>query len=118
MSVANSWYQKEVDELLDRILSITNREDLINLFDDILTPREINDCARRMKALEMIREGASYSQIRDKLGLADNTIAKISANVGFGFRRSFSKVGNPKVHNKRKKTKILPGYKGAPAIRI
>jgi TrpR-related protein YerC/YecD len=118
MSVTNRWYQKEVDELLESIVAIDNKDELASLFEKVLTPREINDCARRLKAKKMLESGASYSQVRDMVGLADAAIARISSSIGFGFRRSYSNVGSPSSKSKRRKIKVLPSYKGTPAIRL
>jgi uncharacterized protein YerC len=118
MSLTNKWYQKEVDELLDEILSTSSRGELGGLLNVILTPREINDCARRLKALRMLKDGKSYSQIYDKVGLCDSSVAKLSAGAGYGFRRSFSKVGESAPARRRKKVTILPKYKGVPALKI
>lgn len=99
------------------ISSLNSPEETFELFDKILTPREINDMARRMTALEMLDEGRSYSDITMRLGMSSNTISRISAKAGFGFRRCSSKViDNNTRLPKIEKSKIR--YKGAPTYKI
>jgi TrpR-related protein YerC/YecD len=98
-----SWYQKEIDEMIVEIAGITDISNLKDYLGRVLTPREINDMARRNKVRKMLEEGNSYSDISLKLGASTVLISKVSAQIGYGFRRSSS-------HTKKEKTaKIDPG---------
>lgn len=106
--------------MIKTIAETRSPEAVCDLFDKILTPREINDMARRMMVLEMLEANQSYAEIAMKLGMSSNTISKISAKIGYGFRRS----GPGTVSGKKEKLK-LPRlvqsnrkYKGAPTYTI
>jgi TrpR-related protein YerC/YecD len=114
----NKWCEKEIQKMIVIISSLNGPKEIFELFDKILTPREINDMARRMTALEMLDEGKSYLDIAMELGMSSNTISRISTKNGFGFRRCSPKViddNNIKLP-KIEKSKIR--YKGAPTYKI
>jgi len=83
----NKWCQKEIDQMILLISKTKNPEELRAVFELILTPREINDMARRLVALSMLQEGRNYTDISMELGLGPSTISRISSGIGFGFRR-------------------------------
>jgi len=109
------WFQKEIDELIKDIANATTELEVIKLFETVLTPREINDIARRLKILKMIKEGKSYLEIQDVLNVSSGVISRVSANVGFGFRRSNKTVEIPESNNIKVKKRIIK-YKGATPI--
>ncbi len=88
MSKRLVWHDEEVVEVLDLILESKNRDELRNIFDRILTPREINDIGRRYKALKMIDEGRSYADIRTSTGMSPVTISRLGSKCGFGFQKA------------------------------
>lgn len=114
------WYQKEIGELLSTILKTKDQRELTMLFDRILTPREINDMARRLKALELLGKGKSYSEISEKLGLSPVIISRLANKIGYGFRRS-SKISAKRDGSIAKKStspKRTIRYKGMPVFRV
>lgn len=90
------WHKKEVEEVIDLILHCKKREEVENIFDKILTPREINDIARRYKVLKMIDTGSSYSDIITETGMSSVTVARISMQCGYGFQKSLKTETKPK----------------------
>ena len=88
----NKWCQKEIAEMIEAVAGCKRPEDVCGLYDVILTPREINDMARRYKVIEMLEEGHSYAEIREAVGVGSDTIGRISSKIGFGFRRVHSTV--------------------------
>lgn len=116
MKSISLWNPRLVDKLVSKVFETKNKEELVSLMDRILTTREINDAARRLETIEMLDSGSSYAEIREKVGLSDPAIAKLSAKIGFGFRRGVTQV--EKTKSKRKKVTILPRYKGVPAFKI
>jgi uncharacterized protein YerC len=98
----------------------TNKEDEVDiLFDAILTPREINDMARRLAAIRMLNQGSSYLDVRRELGLNPNTIARLSGHIGYGFRRSYLSVKQADPQKEKKLRRPIRRYKGAiPIYRI
>ena len=88
MSKRLIWHKNEIQEVIELLLSCNKKEEIELMFDRILTPREINDIARRYKALKMIEEGCSYGDIMIKTGMSSVTISRLSMKCGYGFRKS------------------------------
>jgi TrpR-related protein YerC/YecD len=95
------WYEKEIKGMVSEVSKITDCLEMERYLGKILTPREINDMARRLKISKMLEEGKSYSEISNAIGASPTLISKVSAQIGFGFRRS------AKVPDK-KKEKVDP----------
>lgn len=110
----NSWLEKEVEELISVIAKATDERQVEDLLDRILTPREINDMARRLRVASMLEDGRSYFEISEKLKMSPNTISKISHKIGYGFRRSSVKNKISVTGTKRRRRVIR--YKKAPTI--
>jgi len=116
----NKWCKKEIDELLSLIASTRNDQEVYFLLDLILTPREINDMARRLKVLKMLEDGKSYSDIVCEIGISRHTISRVSEKIGFGFRRSKSSFGR-KQEKQKIRFKIVRSrvkYKGVQTYKI
>ena len=119
MSKRYIWHKKNIEEVIDVLLGCKKREEVELLFDRILTPREINDISRRYKALRMLEEESSYSDVMVKTGLSSFTISRLSAKCGFGFRKSsgMKKVEKPKQKINNREYKTIK-YKGIPVIKV
>jgi len=98
MSKRLVWHKDEIQEVISLLLSCKKNQDIEVIFDRVLTPREINDIARRYKALKMIDEGKSYTDIMQETGMSSVTISRLSMKCGYGFRKS---SGIKKVKSKR-----------------
>lgn len=115
----NKWCEKEIFNMIKLVAKAGDTKEVIEVFDKILTPREINDMARRLAVLKMIKEGKSYQNISMSLGMSSATISRISSKIGFGFRRCDTKILGKKreiIRPRIKKSKIK--YKGAPTYKI
>jgi TrpR-related protein YerC/YecD len=111
----NNWCEKEIRELVKLISEINDVKEVEKLFDLILTPREINDMAKRLKIKKMLEAGSSYLEIERELRVSPVIISRISNSVGYGFRRSYAGVGK-KTKSKTKTPKRTIKYKGATPI--
>jgi len=109
------WHDQEVLGVFDLMLECEKREDIRNIFDRILTPREINDIGRRYKALIMIDEGRSYADIRMKTGMSPTTINRLSAKCGFGFSKN-SGLRKNEQRRRSQKGRAMLKYKGVKVI--
>jgi len=110
MSERLVWHDKEILDVVDLVLRCKNRAEIRGIFDKVLTPREINDIGRRYKALTMIDEGRSYTDIRLATGMSPVTINRLGGKCGFGFRKS-SGLSNQKKKGTSNYRKTL-NYKG------
>lgn len=118
----NKWCEKEIEEMLEQVAEANNAEEVSEVFERILTPREINDAARRLAIIKMLEQGESYSSISMRLGVSSGVISKISVGSGYGFRRSdYKALAKIKPKEKAKLPHLVESkirYKGTPTYKI
>jgi TrpR-related protein YerC/YecD len=68
---------RDIDDLYTTILRLENIEECRRFFRDLLTENEIQECAERWKAAQMLAGGASYMDIERETGLSSRTIARV-----------------------------------------
>lgn len=109
-------HKEEIDQLIKIVAKAKTPKEVEKIFDFILTPREINDIARRLKVLEMLKDGKSYTDIQSKLGISPIVIGRVSGKIGFGFstRSKTGQKNNSKISNKSSNSPLR--YKGAPTL--
>lgn len=114
MSV-DRWFEKEIDKMLVKIAKTKTKDEVEKIFDRILTPREINDMARRMEVWELLEENISYREIQDRLRVSSAIVSKVANKIGYGFRRTSSKTkikSKKGKNNQYGKIKKYVNYKG------
>lgn len=115
MSV-NVWYEKEIKGMLKDVAGTKTVSEVEKLFDKILTPREINDMARRLAIGKMLAERKSYLEIQEALRVSPTIVSRVANKIGYGFRRTSSRA---KKIGEREPAKPTVKYKGlAPYNRI
>ncbi len=113
MSKRLVWHDKEILDVMALFVNCKSIDEVRNIFDRVLTPREINDIGRRYRALMMIDEGRPYTDIRMATGMSPTTINRLATKCGFGFQKSsgLSKPEKPKVPAKRRRSIKYKGVK-------
>ena len=77
-------YETMIDHLYDVILSVENKQELSNLFDDLCTYKEIENMAGRIRAAVLLMEGKTYSEIIEETGISSATLSRISKCIRRG----------------------------------
>ena len=73
-----------VDQLLDAILSLKNREECYLFFEDICTVNELLSLAQRFEVARMLREKKKYLEIAEKTGASTATISRVNRSLNYG----------------------------------
>ena len=73
-----------IDELFDAILSLENREDCHQFFEDLCTVSELQEMSRRLVAARMLMNNHIYSEIAEKTGLSTATISRVNKCLKYG----------------------------------
>ncbi len=60
-----------------RTLKKVKKEDLEDFFRDLMSSAEIKDLSRRFLAAKLLREGKTYLEVREILGMGETTINKV-----------------------------------------
>lgn len=75
---------QQLDQLFDAILSLNDREECYQFFDDIATMSEIHSIAQRLQVAKMLSEGLTYSYIEKETKASTATISRVRRCINFG----------------------------------
>lgn len=73
-----------IDKLFDAILSLENKEECKNFFDDACTIQELTSIAQRLEVAKLLCEGKSYVEINKLTGASTATICRVGKCVNYG----------------------------------
>lgn len=73
-----------VDQFFDAILTLENREECYQFFDDICTVKEITAIAQRLDVAKMLREERTYVDIAKDTGASTATISRVNRSLNYG----------------------------------
>ena len=75
---------KALDELFDAILTLENREECYQFFDDLCTVNEIQSLSQRLQVAKMIKQGYTYATIEQESGASTATISRVKRSLQWG----------------------------------
>ena len=87
---------KSVDLFIDAILSLENKEQCYDFFEDVCTINEILSFSQRFEVAKMLREGRTYLEIAQLTGASTATISRVNRSLNYGndsYDRIFDSIG-------------------------
>lgn len=75
---------KQIDQLFDAILSLKNREECYQYFEDLFTIKELFTVAQRQEVAGMLAEGHSYQKTIAETGASSATISRVKRCLDYG----------------------------------
>ncbi|GGN64973.1 MULTISPECIES: YerC/YecD family TrpR-related protein [Oceanobacillus] len=75
---------EQLDLLFDAILSLKDREECYQFFDDLATMSEVQSFAQRLQVAKMLLEGSTYSSIETDTNASTATISRVRRCINFG----------------------------------
>lgn len=75
---------KQLNELIELLLSIKNREEMKDFLLGILTPKELEEIPTRLQIVKMLKKGTSQHAIAEKLGVGIATVTRGSKEIKLG----------------------------------
>ena len=76
--------RRSIDELFDAILTLKDREECYQFFDDLCTVNEIQSLSQRLQVAKMIKQGFTYATIEQKSGASTATISRVKRSLQWG----------------------------------
>lgn len=76
--------QEKIGALYDAIVSLENREQCQELFDDLCTRKEIEKMSERLFAAKLLLEGNTYNQVIAQSDISSATLSRVSRCVQYG----------------------------------
>ena len=66
------------DFLFECILSLETVEECYDFFEDLCTPREVEEMSKRIRAARMLAENSVYTEVVNETGLSTATISRVN----------------------------------------
>lgn len=87
----------EVENLLDVLVALDDKDVAFALLEDLFTIREIRESSQRLAVARMLDEGSSYAKIAEATGASATTIARVSKCLSYGtggYRAALDLIAN------------------------
>ncbi|MEH6940583.1 YerC/YecD family TrpR-related protein [Bacillus sp. JJ722] len=75
---------KDLDQLFNAVLSLKDLEECYRFFDDLCTINEIQSLAQRLEVARMLQEGKTYHKIETETGASTATISRVKRCLNYG----------------------------------
>lgn len=76
--------EKNIDYLIDAILSLKTKEECYNFFEDLCTIPELKAMSQRLQVAKMLSENRVYSDIVAETGASTATISRVNRSLLYG----------------------------------
>jgi TrpR-related protein YerC/YecD len=86
-----------VQQLFDAVLTLENKEECYQFFEDLCTVNELLSLAQRLQVARMLREEHTYLEVAEKTGASTATISRVNRSLNYGndgYDMVFSKLKN------------------------
>ena len=77
-------HSSAADRLFDAILTLQNREECYQFFEDICTVNELLSLSQRYEVAFMLRRGRTYLEIAEETGASTATISRVKRCLNYG----------------------------------
>lgn len=75
---------EELDKFFEAILSLENKEECYQFFDDVATINEIKSFAQRFHVANLLNDGKKYTEIEGMTSASTATISRVRRCLDFG----------------------------------
>ena len=73
-----------VEQLFEAVLSLENKDECFDFFEDVCTINELLSLAQRFEVAKMLREHKTYLEIAEKTGASTATISRVNRSLNYG----------------------------------
>ena len=74
----------EVEDLLEVLSSMSDKDQLYALCEDLFTIREMKETSQRLSVARLLDAGKPYTAIAEATGASATTIARVSKALNYG----------------------------------
>lgn len=92
---------KQVDELFEAILTLKDRDDCYNFFEDLCTINELISFSQRLSVAKKLDEGKTFAEITNETGASSATIGRVNKCLTYGtggYRRILDRLNSVPSH--------------------
>lgn len=104
------WDWVEFYYLIEVVAQSINMQEILNLFIDLHTQKDMAEIIRRVTIASYLVEGKTYDEISELSGASRSTIARIAnklARTKSALSRNINKVGSLEKFKKQQKEKVV-----------
>ena len=73
-----------VNHFFEAVLSLENKEECYQFFEDVCTIKELSAIAQRVEVAKMLREERTYLDIAKETGASTATISRVNRSLNYG----------------------------------
>lgn len=73
-----------VEHLFEAILTLENKEECFDFFEDLCTINELLSLSQRYEVAKMLRAHKTYLDIAEKTGASTATISRVNRSLNYG----------------------------------
>ena len=73
-----------VEHLFEAILTLENKEECFNFFEDLCTINELLSLSQRYEVANLLKEKKTYLEIAEKTGASTATISRVNRSLNYG----------------------------------
>lgn len=73
-----------VNQFFEAVLSLENKEECYQFFEDVCTIKELSALAQRVEVAKMLREERTYLDIAKETGASTATISRVNRSLNYG----------------------------------
>ena len=78
MNIEKMLERPDVEQLVEAVLNLEDKEDVRAFLVDLCTPREICDFAQRLQVARYLDEGEPYVEVQARTGASSTTVSRVS----------------------------------------
>ena len=82
--MAHQFSDNNLKYLLQGILMLQTTEECLHFFEDLCTPSELEEMAKRLQTAKMLKNNYIYSEIAEQTGLSTATISRVNRCLKYG----------------------------------
>jgi len=80
-----------IGQLADVITQLKDKKTVLDFLHNILTPKELEEIAKRLQIVKMLRKGVPQRKIAEKLQVSIGTVSRGSRELQYG-RPGFNRI--------------------------
>ena len=84
MAYESKFKKDDIDELFEAVLTLRDIEDCYRFFEDICTINEIHAIAQRLQVAKLLSEKKTYSEIEAITNASTATISRVNRSLNYG----------------------------------
>lgn len=73
-----------VGQLFEAILTLQNKDECFDFFEDLCTVNELLSLAQRFQVARMLRDDHTYLEVAEKTGASTATISRVNRSLNYG----------------------------------